>query len=196
MKRWILAAALATAATVAACGDGGKSAAASALDAARESFDTVRADARTFVPDEEEAVEDALERAANALGRGEYAHVLSEAQTLVPKIATLRAAAVTKRGELTKAWTAMDAGLPAAVASIRARVDALSNAKTRPASVSKDALAAARTGVDVLNAAWTSANDAFRRGNLAEAVAQGHRIKSKAAEVTASLGMTVPDSLK
>jgi hypothetical protein len=59
-----------------------------------------------------------------------------------------------------------------------------------------DKLAAAKSGLGEITQQWTAANDAYEGGNLADAIAKGTVVKTKAAEVLTTLGMPVPDALK
>ncbi len=194
--RSMLAVVLSATVLSAACDDSARAAATAALDAARGSFEAVKTEAAKYVPEQEEAAEDALKQASNALRRGEYADSLRAAQALLPKVTALAEATTAKKTELTTAWTRLSGGLPGAVTAIQARIDELSKTRRLPATVSKDAVAAATAGLRALKTAWTEAGDMFTRGNLAEAVGKAQTVKAKAAAVMTSLGMTVPDSLK
>ena len=75
-------------------------------------------------------------------------------------------------------------------------MDILSKSKTLPSTISKESFAAAQSGLDTLNNTWAAAGDAFKSGNVMDAVAKGQSVKAKAAEVMAALGMQVPDALR
>ncbi len=75
-------------------------------------------------------------------------------------------------------------------------MDILSQAKKLPATMTADKLAAAKAGLAELTESWTAATEAFKAGNVPDAVAKATAMKSKAAEVLGILGMPVPDALK
>ena len=181
---------------VAACGDGGKAAAEAAVGAAQSSFDVVKAEASTYVPDQAKTVQDALSAATDGLAKGNYAQVLADAPTLAPKVSALAEAAAAKKAELTKTWTDLSAGLPAVVRVIQSRVDMLSKSKKLPPSISADAFTGAKSGLETITKTWADASDAFKSGNVMDAVAKAQAVKAKAAEVMTSLGMSVPDALR
>jgi hypothetical protein len=56
-------------------------------------------------------------------------------------------------------------------------------------------LAGAQQGLADMTGAWGAATAAANADNLVEAVAQGNRVKSLAAQVMTSLGMAVPPAL-
>jgi hypothetical protein len=194
MTRWILAAVVSAAVISTACGDGGKADATAALGAVQDAFDAVRTEASTYVPEQEDAVADALAKVTYTLGTGDYDRVLNDAAALWPRVAAMEQAVIVKKTELTSTWAALSTSVPGAIPMIEARVETLSTAKTLPAVVSKDSLVDARAGLAAMNDSWTAAADAFRRGNLADAVRKGRHVQARASEVMISLGMTVPAS--
>jgi len=59
-----------------------------------------------------------------------------------------------------------------------------------------EAFDGAQSGFDMINSAWTEANDAFKSGDVAGAMAKAGTVKAKAAEILGALNMPVPDALK
>ena len=57
-------------------------------------------------------------------------------------------------------------------------------------------LAAAKSGLGEITQQWPAATEAYKGGDLADAITKGTGVKAKAAEVMATLGMPVPDALK
>jgi hypothetical protein len=195
-KTLAIAVAIGISVFVAACGDGGKAAAEAAVTSAQTSFDAAKAGAAAYVPDQVKAVQDSLTSAKDSLAKGGYAQALADAQSLAPKISALGEAAAAKKMELTKSWESLGAGLPNVVSAIQSRVDMLSKSKKLPAGVSKEAFDGAKSGLSTLTQTWTEATEAFKGGNLVDALAKARAVKSKAAETMTALGMPVPDALK
>ena len=125
-----------------------------------------------------------------------YKAALTEAQALPAKAKDLATAAAAKKAELTKAWEGVSAGMPQVVDAIKGRVDVLSQAKKLPATMTADKLGAAKAGLAELTQSWTAATEAFKAGNVPDALAKATAMKAKAAEVLGILGMPVPDALK
>jgi hypothetical protein len=59
-----------------------------------------------------------------------------------------------------------------------------------------DKLTAAKAGLADLTQSWAAANDAFKAGNVSDAVAKATAMKPKAVQVLGILGMPIPDALK
>ena len=174
-----------------------------ALKAAEDAIASVRADAEKFVPDQLRSVDDALKSARDSFAKGDYKAVLAAAPDISAKAQSLSAAASAKKAELaakqaemTKSWEQMSEGLPKVVQAIQSRVDILSHAKKLPAGLDKAAVDGAKTGLEEINKAWGEAQDAFKAGNMSDALAKAGMVKSKAAEIMGKLGMEVPEALK
>ena len=167
-----------------------------ALRAAEEAITAAKGEAARYVPEQAKALETALAAAKDKLAKGDYRAALTEAQALPGKAKELAAAAAAKKAELTKAWEGVSAGMPRVVDAIKSRVDVLSQAKTLPATMTADKLGAAKTGLAELTQSWTAASEAFKGGNVPDALAKATAMKAKAAEVLGILGMPVPDALK
>ena len=71
------------------------------------------------------------------------------------------------------------------------RVEALSKGKL-PKGVTKDAVAAAKSGLDSLKSTWGDATNASASGDYTTAMAKAQAVKDKATELMKSLGMTPP----
>jgi hypothetical protein len=173
-----------------------KAPAEAALKAAEQAVNAARTEAARFVPDQAKALEAGLASAKDKFGKGDYKGALAEAQALPAKAKDVLAAATAKKAELTQAWEGVSAGMPKVVDAIKSRVDILSQAKKLPASMTKDKLTAAKAGLAELTQSWASASDAFKAGNVADALAKATAMKPKAVEVLGILGMPVPDALK
>lgn len=194
--RLVLSLVLGAALLVTACGDGGRAPAEAALATAQSAFDAAKAGAATYVPDQVKAVEDDLAAARATFDRGEFAQALNEAQALPADISALTAAATARKAELTAEWTALSTTVPSAVGAIQGHLDGLSKMRRLPAGTTAETVTAARSGLDTMNTTWNDAQAAFKADNPTEAVAKGEMVKTSAAQVMASLGLQVPDTLK
>jgi uncharacterized phage infection (PIP) family protein YhgE len=158
-----------------------------AIRAAEEAVKSVKTEAAKYVPDDLKKVEDALKAAKENFSKGDYKAALDGAKDLAAKAKDLAAAAATKKDELTKSWEELSAGIPKATDELKARIDSLSKAKKLPAGVDKSMLDAAKAGYDEAVKAAGEATEAFKAGNIADAVAKAKAIKDKVAELIASL---------
>jgi len=53
-----------------------------------------------------------------------------------------------------------------------------------------------RAGLDALNKSWTEAADAYKAGNLSDAISKAKAAKDKAVEAKTALNMQVPAAAK
>ena len=75
-------------------------------------------------------------------------------------------------------------------------MDILSQSKKLPANMTADKLASVKWGLGEVTQQWTAATEAYKGGNLMDAITKGSAVKTKAAELLTMLGMPVPDALK
>ena len=94
----------------------------------------------------------------------DYKAALSAAKDLPAKAKELAAAAAAKKGELTKVWGEMSAGLPKMLDAIKSRVDILSKSKKLPANLDKAKFDEANAGYEEANKVGTDATSAFGAG--------------------------------
>ena len=83
----------------------------------------------------------------------------------------------------------MSTDVPKMVDAIQSRVDILSKSHHLPANVTKDSLAAAKSGLDSIKATWADASAAATSGDYTGAMSKAKAVKDKAAEIMKSLGM-------
>lgn len=167
-----------------------------AIKAAEEALNAAKTEAAKYVPDQLKKVEDALKAAKDNLAKGEYKAALDGAKDLAVKAKDLTAAAAAKKNELTKSWEELNAAIPKATEELKAKIDALSKAKKLPAGVDKAAVDAARAGYDEVVKASAEANEAFKAGNIAQAVEKGKGIKDRIAQLLAGLAGTAQTAKK
>lgn len=193
-KTLALLAGLTLALFVSGCGDGGRAAADAAIKAAEAAFADIQSDATVYVPEQAKAVQDAIAAAKDTFAKGDFQAALTEAQALPAKIADLKAAAEAKRGELMKTWQTWSAGLPGVVSSIQAKMDQY--AKKLPKGMTKQAYEGAKTTFDTVTKGWVEAEEAFKGGNLVDAVSKAAGLKATVSQLLALLGMEIPEFLK
>jgi hypothetical protein len=167
-----------------------------AIKAAEAAVGAAKAEAAKYVPDQVKGVEDALKAAKDAFEKKEYTQALTAAKDLPAKAKDLSTAAAAKKAELTKAWEEMAAGLPKVVEAIKSRVDILSKSKKLPANLDKAKFEGAKADLAEITQTWTDADNAFKGGNITDALAKANTVKAKATEIMTTLGMQAPGGAK
>jgi hypothetical protein len=129
--------------------------------------------------------------------KGDYAAVLAGAPALTAAISSLKDAAAAKKAEAEQAlakakddWGPASAAIPKMVEDLAKRVETLSKGGKLPKGVTKDAVAAAKTGLDSLKSTWADATNASTSGDFTTAMAKAQAVKDKATELMKSVGMT------
>jgi hypothetical protein len=158
-----------------------KTPAQAAIKAADQALNTVRAEAQQFVPEQLAMLENALANARNSFDKGDYNAAIAAAKDIPMAIKNLATAIETKKAELPKVWDALTKDMPKLIADTKTAV-----AKAK--GVDKAVLDEAKAGVDAMPATWTKAQEAFKAGNLAEAVGRATEIKDQAAKILADIG--------
>jgi hypothetical protein len=133
----------------------------------------------------------------DSLAKGDYKGVLAAAPALGTAISGLKDTADAKQkdteaaaSQAKDAWGPLSTDTPNMVAAIQSRVDILSKSHHLPAGVTKDGLAAAKSGLDAMKAGWTDASNAAASGDFTTAVGKAQAIKAQAADILKSLGMS------
>jgi hypothetical protein len=195
MSRHIMLAILAIACCVALVGcSTAKAPAEAAIKAADEALAGIKSEASVYIPEQLKGVEDALASAKDSFQKGEYQQALTAAKDLAAKAKDLATAVAAKKDELTKAWQEMSGGLPGMVNAIQSRVTMLSKSRKLPAGLDKDKFESAKASVPTITQTLAEASDAFKNGNLMDAVSKAKTVKEKATEVMNALGMKVPEA--
>ena len=163
-----------------------------AIKAADAALAGVKTDAAVYVPDQLKAVEDALASAKANFQKGEYTQALADAKDLAGKAKDLATAISAKKDELTKSWQDMSAGLPGMVSAIQSRINILAKSRKLPAGLDKEKFESAKTSLAGITQTLTEATDAFKSGNVMDAVNKATTVKEKAAEIMAAIGMKLP----
>jgi hypothetical protein len=167
-----------------------------AVASAQAALDAVRDDASKYAPEQLGGVEAKLSDIKGSFQKGDYAGVLAAAPGLTSAIAGLKDAANAKKGEAEQAlakakddWGPASAAVPKMVDELAKRVETLSKTKKLPHGVTKDAVAAAKSGLDSLKSGWADAANASSSGDFTTAMAKAQAVKDKAAAMMKSLGM-------
>jgi len=191
---WLLAAL--AAALVMSCANQ-KAPAEQAIAGAEASLAAVRDSAQKYAPDQLQAVEDQLKGLKDSLAKGDYKAVLTGAPTVNSAINSLKDAAEAKKADAEAAsvrakdaWGPMSTDVPRMVEEIEKRAAALSKTHHLPKGVTKESLAAAKSGVESLKSQWGEATSAAASGDYTTAMARAQAVKDKAAELMKSLGMS------
>ena len=164
---------------------------------AEAALSSVRDDAAKYVPGDLAAAETSLSGLKDSAAKGDYKAVLAGAPAVMTQLGSLKDAAAAKKTEMDAAiekakgdWTALAKDVPAMVGALSSRLDILGKAKKLPAGLDAAKVTAAKTGLDGIKATWDAATAAFASGNVLDAVSKANEVKSKGAEIMASLGMT------
>jgi len=170
-----------------------------AVAGAEAALDAVRDAAQKYDPEDLGSVEAQLGQMKDSFQKGDYAGVLAAAPAMTTAINGLKDKATQKKADaeaaLAKAkddWGPASAAVPKMVEEIGKRVEALSKSKKLPKGVTKEGVAAAKTGLDSLKSMWNDATSASTSGDFTTAMAKADAVKAKAAEIMKSLDMKPP----
>jgi hypothetical protein len=176
---------------------GQKAPAEAAIANAESAIAPIRDAARTYVPDQMQAVDAQLNSLKDSLAKGDYAAVIAGAPALNTAISSLKDAAAAKQAEAEAAiakakdaWAGMSTDVPKMVDAIQSRVDVLSKSHHLPKGVTKDSLAAAKSGLDTMKTGWSDASSAATSGDFTTAMSKAQAVKDQATQIMQSLGMT------
>jgi len=169
-----------------------------AVAGAQAALDAVRDSAMQYAPEQLGGVDAQLSDMKGKFQQGDYAGVLASAPAVMTAISGLKDAAAAKKAAAEQAlakakddWGPASVAVPKMVDDLAKRVEALSKGKL-PKGVTKDAVAAAKTGLDSLKSTWGDATNASASGDYTTAMAKAQAVKDKATELMKSLGMTPP----
>jgi len=191
---WVLATLAAV--LIAACANQ-KAPAEQAIASADSALTNIRDMATHYAPDQLQAIDAQLNSAKDSLNKGDYKAVLAAMPGINSAISNLKDTASAKQQEAQAAndkakdaWGPMSSDVPKMVDAIQSRVDILSKSHHLPKGVTKDSLAAAKSSVDSMKAAWGDASNAATSGDYSSAVSKGQAVKDQASQVMHSLGMS------
>jgi len=152
--------------------------------------------AQKYAPDQLQAVDAQFNGVKDSLSKGDYKGVLAAMPGLNSAISGLKDAATAKQADAEAAaakakdaWGPMSTDVPKMVDAIQSRVDMLSKSRHLPHGVTKDSLAAAKSGLDSMKSAWSDASNAASSGDYSSAMSKAEAVKDQAAQIMQSLGM-------
>jgi predicted small lipoprotein YifL len=161
-----------------------------ALKAAETSMNKVEAaEGARYAPEETKGLLASFTAAQEAFNKGDYKTSLEVAQGIPAKANDVVAAVAAKKDELGKAWAGLS-GVPAMVDQIKAKVEALSAMKKLPKGMDASKLEAAKASLADIMKTMGEASEAFKSGNLMDAVTKGNAVKAKVSDEMAALGLT------
>jgi hypothetical protein len=139
----------------------------------------------TYLPEESAAIAKELRDARVSFAEGRYTDALRAVQPLPDRIAAAADAAAKRKRQLTEAWSALSAELPARFEALAARLATLSSAGW----ISSERASAAQAELAALNQAWADATAAHGRGEITKALAAGEDVRVKAEALGTKLGL-------
>jgi len=160
-----------------------------ALKSATTAVDAAKISAEKLVPDQYQALATSLADAKDKFAKGDYAGAIAAAKDLPAKATEVVNAGKAKKDELMKAWAGIEANVTAAVAAIQEKVTALGGMKKLPKGMDAAKMTTAKEGLAELSKGWAEAQAAAKGGDYMAAVDQANALKTKAAELSASLGI-------
>jgi len=167
-----------------------------AVASAETALAQIRDMAQKYAPDQLQAIDAQFNTVKDSLAKGDYKGVLAAMPGLNSAISGLKDAASAKQADAEAAaakakdaWGPMSTDVPKMVDAIQSRVDILSKSHHLPRGVTKDSLAAAKSGLDSMKSAWSDASSAASSGDFASAMSKAQAVKDQAAQIMQSLGM-------
>ena len=164
-----------------------------ALDGVDSAVSAAAPDASKYMPDALKALQKKVADLQASFDRKDYRTVLmgapsilSDAQSVALVAAARAKAAMTALGDQ---WTSMSSSLPKLLATVKARVDALSKTSQVPKGV--DLASAQSSLADAMNS-WTSAQASFTAGHLEDAVSMAKSVAAKATAAAAAVNLKLP----
>ncbi len=184
-----LAGLLAAAALAVGCNEGPAEA---ALKFAEEELAAARTELARYVPRELERLEAAIRDARAEVGKGHYTDALRAAQGLPARIAAASATAEVKKEELARAWAALARALDPAIEALVARMAEAAAPDRMPKGMQPDGLAAAQAELGAIRVEWARAGEAFRSGDVPEALRAAQDVKTRVEALSAAAGRARP----
>lgn len=161
-----------------------------ALKAAETSMNEVQADGAKYAAEQTKGLMVSYTAAQEKFNKGDYKAAMEVAQGIPAKAKDVAAAVAAKKDELTKTWTDLASTLPAQIEQIKTRVSELDAMKKLPKDMDAAKLDAAKTALADVTKTWGEATEAFKSGNLIDAVAKGNAVKAKVPDAMGALGLS------
>ena len=163
-----------------------------ALDNINTTLNSVSADAQKYVPDQFAQAQTNVAALSASFEKKDYAAVVARAPAVLAEVKGLAGAAAAKKDEMVKElgneWRSLAASVPQSLSAVQTRIDALSKTKHVPKDVD---LGAAKSGLADATSAWDKAQEAFKSGNPADAVAAAKDAQGKLASAASALKLNL-----
>jgi hypothetical protein len=164
-----------------------------ALDNINSILKAASADAQQYIPEQFAQAQAKVAALSASYEKKDYAAVVAGAPAVLAEVNGLAPAAAEKKDEMVKAlgreWRSLEASVPQTLTAVQSRVDDLTKTKRVPKGVD---VGAAKSGLADATTAWGKAQDAFKSGNPADAVAAAKDAQSKLASAAAALKLNLP----
>ena len=163
-----------------------------ALDNINTTLNSVSVDAQKYVPDQFTQAQSKVAALTASFEKKDYTAVLAGAPAVLAEVKGLAGAAAAKKDEMVKAlgneWRSLAASVPQSLGAVQTRIDALSKTKHVPKDVD---LSVAKSALVDATSAWDKAQEAFKSGNLADAVTAAKDAQSKISSAAAALKLNL-----
>lgn len=163
-----------------------------ALDNINNTLKSVSADAQKYIPEQFAQAQGKVAALTASYQKQDYPAVIAGAPAVLAEVRGLSGAVAEKKDEALKAmgseWRSLAASVPQSLTAVQTRVDALSKTKRVPKDVD---LGAAKSGLADATSAWGKAQDAFKSGNLEDAVTAAKDAQTKLASAAAALKLNL-----
>jgi hypothetical protein len=173
-----------------------KAPAEAAIESADKALADIKPEASLYIPNQLKEAEDALASAKENLRKGEYQLAIKEAKKIAGKAKDLAATVAANKYELSKTWQDMSGQLTGMVNALQSRIRILSKSPKLPAGLSREKLESTKASLPAITQTLTEASEAFKSGNLLDAVNKATTVKEKAIIIMSDLGMKVSESAK
>jgi predicted small lipoprotein YifL len=160
-----------------------------ALKAAETSMNEVKAEGARYAPEKTKGLMASFSAAQEAFNKGDYKTSLEISQGVPAKAKDVSAAVAARKDELGKAWAGLS-GVPAMVEQIKAKVEALGAMKKLPKGMDAAKLETAKASLADMTKIMGEASEAYKSGDLVDALTKGNAVKAKATETMDALGLT------
>jgi hypothetical protein len=163
-----------------------------ALDNINSILNSASTEAQKYVPDQLADAQAKVAALSASFEKKDYAAVVAGAPAVLTEVKGLAGAAAAKKDEMVKVlgseWRSLAASIPQSLSAVQTRMDALSKSKHVPKDID---LAAAKSGLADATSAWDKAQEAFKSGNPADAVAAAKDAQGKLASAAAALKLNL-----